>query len=109
MESLDDKAELAEWLTADPALHLYEIGDLDPFFWSHTRWFGQRNVSGRVAAVALIYTGLDPPTVLAFERGGYEEGLRTAAAVPEPSGLVNLTITLVLAAVSSTHRRSRRF
>ena len=68
VERLVDKAELAELLAKDTALHLYEIGDLDPFFWPHTRWFGQRDKTGRVGAVALLYSGMDPPTLLAFER-----------------------------------------
>ena len=52
----------------DTALHLYEIGDLDPFFWPHTRWFGQRRARSRVAAIALLYSGMEPPTLSAFER-----------------------------------------
>ncbi len=68
VERLADKAELAELLATDTALHLYEIGDLDPFFWPHTRWFGQRDARGRVGTIALLYSGMDPPTLLALER-----------------------------------------
>ena len=68
VERLADKAELADLLTTDTALHIYEIGDLDPFFWPHTRWFGLRDARGRVGAIALLYSGMDLPTVLVFER-----------------------------------------
>ena len=68
VEPLADKTTLAEFLETDTLLHIYEIGDLDPFFWPHTRWFGQRDASSRVAAIALIYSGMEPPTLLAFER-----------------------------------------
>ena len=30
------------------------------FFWPHTRWWGQRVGRSRVAAIALIYNGMDP-------------------------------------------------
>ncbi len=48
--------------------------------------------------------------VVAFQDGGYEQGPRPAlAAVPEPNGIGMMVIALVLAAVSSTRRRGRRF
>lgn len=74
VEPLADKAQLAEFLATDTLLHIYELGDLDPFFWPHTRWFGQRDASSRVAAIALIYSGMEPPTLLAFERRNIAAG-----------------------------------
>lgn len=62
------------FLRRDTDLHLYELGDLDPFFWPRTRWIGaERWVgaerSGSLAALAMVYQ--DPAgheTLLLFER-----------------------------------------
>jgi hypothetical protein len=37
--SVHDRTELAAELRKDPALHAYELGDLDDFFWPYTSWF----------------------------------------------------------------------
>ncbi|MEU7918389.1 GNAT family N-acetyltransferase [Micromonospora zamorensis] len=55
-----DRAVLARLLGRDPVLHAYQLGDLDDFFWPYTSWFR----SGE--QVALLYRGVDPPTLLAF-------------------------------------------
>lgn len=59
---LHDRAEIAALLRADPALHVYELGDLDDFFWPHTTWYADP----RRRAVALLYTGAELPTLLAI-------------------------------------------
>lgn len=60
---MHDRDELAELLRRDPALHAYELGDLDDFFWPYTTWYRRDDT------VALLYHGGDPPTLLAFDRG----------------------------------------
>ena len=50
----------------DPGLHVYEIGDLDPFFRPRTRWFGWTGEA--LEAFCLLYTGSTPPTLLALCR-----------------------------------------
>ncbi|MER7457741.1 GNAT family N-acetyltransferase [Micromonospora sp. NPDC126480] len=55
-----DRAVLAELLGRDPVLHAYQLGDLDDFFWPYTSWFR------RGEAVALLYHGAVPATLLAF-------------------------------------------
>lgn len=55
-----DRAVLAGLLGRDPVLHAYQLGDLDDFFWPYTSWFR------RGEQVALLYHGVDPPTLLAF-------------------------------------------
>ncbi|MEV6693772.1 GNAT family N-acetyltransferase [Micromonospora sp. NPDC051196] len=57
-----DRAVLAGLLGRDPLLHAYELGDLDEFFWPYTSWFR------RGEAVALLYHGARPPTLLALAR-----------------------------------------
>ena len=37
---LTDREVLRRFLRGDPALHLYELGDLDPAFWPACRWHG---------------------------------------------------------------------
>ncbi|WP_410809217.1 GNAT family N-acetyltransferase [Micromonospora sp. 067-2] len=55
-----DRAVLADLLGRDPVLHAYQLGDLDDFFWPYTSWFRRGD------QVALLYHGVDPPTLLAF-------------------------------------------
>ncbi len=50
----------------DTYLHLYEIGDLDEFFWSHTAWYAMEE-AGVIAAMVLVYCGTDLPVILALE------------------------------------------
>ncbi|RQW83088.1 GNAT family N-acetyltransferase, partial [Micromonospora globispora] len=55
-----DRAVLAELLGRDPVLHAYQLGDLDDFFWPYTSWFRRGD------QVALLYHGVELPTLLAF-------------------------------------------
>ncbi|MGN9778948.1 GNAT family N-acetyltransferase [Micromonospora sp. H33] len=55
-----DRAVLADLLGRDAVLHAYQLGDLDDFFWPYTSWFR------RGEAVALLYHGAVPATLLAF-------------------------------------------
>jgi ribosomal protein S18 acetylase RimI-like enzyme len=60
-----DRDRLAAFLARDPAIHAYALGDLDDFFWPHTRWFGLEN-AGLLLQVALLYAEHDPPTLIAL-------------------------------------------
>lgn len=64
-----DPRVIERFLRQEPALHVYELGDLDPFFWPHARWFGWSQAGGELSALALLYTGASPPTLLAFAGG----------------------------------------
>ncbi len=49
---LRDRAAIAAVCRRKPSVHVYELGDLDDFFWPHTRWFGlgrRRRASQQVA------------------------------------------------------------
>jgi RimJ/RimL family protein N-acetyltransferase len=69
---LRDRHVLAGSLRRRAAVHAYELGDLDDFFWPRTRWLGWRP-DGRLEQVALLYDEPDPPVLLALadepERG----------------------------------------
>ena len=61
LRSVHDRDELAALLRRDPALHAYELGDLDDEFWPHTTWYR------RGAAVAQVYHGTSLPTLIALD------------------------------------------
>jgi RimJ/RimL family protein N-acetyltransferase len=62
---LQDKKEIARFLRKNVYLHIYGIGDLDDFFWPYTTWYGIKQEE-TLEAVALLYTGLELPVLLAF-------------------------------------------
>jgi ribosomal protein S18 acetylase RimI-like enzyme len=59
---------------------VYELGDLDPFFWPRTRWWGLED-DGELRAIALLYDGGDPPTLLALGRNDHGATARLLTAV----------------------------
>ena len=60
MHALHDRATLEAFFRRDPGLHLYELGDLDDFYWPRTQWFANER------AVALLYCPGDLPVLLAL-------------------------------------------
>lgn len=62
---LHDKREIESFLRRDVYLHIYSIGDLDDFFWPYTTWYGRKD-GDEIRAIALLYTGLPLPTLLAL-------------------------------------------
>lgn len=62
---LHDKRTIESYLRQNPALHVYELGDLDDFFWSRTIWYGLQE-DDYIRALALLYTGGDLPVLLAM-------------------------------------------
>lgn len=62
--SLHDKRAVEAFAREDPFLHLYELGDLDDFFWPHTTWYAlQEGI--RIRRLVLVYADLGIPIVLA--------------------------------------------
>lgn len=51
---LQDKSELEHFLRKNTALNIYQIGDLDDFYWSNTTWYGLKE-NDSLKAVVLIY------------------------------------------------------
>ena len=77
---LHEKEPIEAFFRRSVFLHLYSLGDLDPYFWRHTTWYGL--VDGHdIRAIALLYSGLSQPTLLALgdqnEIPLYRELLRT--------------------------------
>ncbi len=61
---LHEKATIVAYLRRNVDLHLYEIGDLDAFFWPHTLWFADR--VDRPSALCLLYVSQSQPNLLAL-------------------------------------------
>lgn len=66
--SLHDKAEIAAYLRRDTAMNLYALGDLDDEFFRYTTWYASYDDQGAINAYVLIYSGLNPPILLAMNR-----------------------------------------
>ncbi|HEY7344821.1 MAG TPA: GNAT family N-acetyltransferase [Gaiella sp.] len=83
---LRDRGVIAEFCRRRPAVHAYELGDLDDFFWPHTRWLGWRT-DGRLEQLALLYDEPDPPVLLALaeDRGHGMRDLLGEVAANLPS------------------------
>ncbi len=62
---LHDKVEIESFLRGNTPLHLYELGDLDEFFWPYTSWYALQD-KGQIRALALLYVNLELPTLLAI-------------------------------------------
>jgi ribosomal protein S18 acetylase RimI-like enzyme len=62
---LHDRARVEAFLRHDVWLNIYQLGDLDDAFWPHTTWHA-RQQGGEVEALALLYTGLELPCLLAL-------------------------------------------
>ena len=62
---LHDKDRIEHFLRKNCHTNIYSIGDLDNFFWPYTNWYGYE-ANGNIEAIALMYVGLQLPTLLAF-------------------------------------------
>lgn len=80
LQQVHDREVLARMLRRDPQLHVYELGDLDDFFWPYTRWY---RLSGG-EQVAMLYTAPDPPVLLAHSRDTAAAELRRLVAALSP-------------------------
>ncbi len=58
-----DRDALERFFRRDTALNVYQLADLDPWFWPQTCWYGWAP-DAQLEAVALLYTGGAPPALL---------------------------------------------
>lgn len=72
---LHDRAQIGAFLRREAPLHLYALGDLDPFFWPHTLWYGLE-IAGELRQIALGYI-TDELLILHVLGGGPPNELRT--------------------------------
>jgi RimJ/RimL family protein N-acetyltransferase len=85
---ITDKNKLERRLRLAPDLNLYHLGDLDDFFWPDTRWFAR--VDGEeITALALLYSGENPPVLLAIDdRDDGETAALLVDLIPDLPGRV---------------------
>lgn len=65
LERCTNKSELHLFLAANAELQLYGLGDLDPIFWQHTRYYVKREQDTIVAAI-IVYQTTELPIVMAL-------------------------------------------
>jgi GNAT superfamily N-acetyltransferase len=63
IKELRDKTRIETFLRGNCELYVYSIGDLDDFFWPHTRWLAWED-GGEVKDIVLIYSGRELATVI---------------------------------------------
>lgn len=68
LKILHGKNEIFKYLEKCLGLQIYLIGDLDDFFWPKTIWFALKEFD-EIKAIALLYIGMAPPTLLSFYEG----------------------------------------
>lgn len=66
IRSAHDVQAIAEVLRKNSAMNLYSLGDLDPFHFDYTVWYGLEGEDG-LESVALLYLEAQPPTLLLFD------------------------------------------
>ena len=65
IQVITDKARLRAYLARDRGLHMYELGDLDDFFWPSTRWYALDDGTA-LDGVVLLYDAPPLPTIVAL-------------------------------------------
>ena len=58
--SLHDTGEIERYLRQNALIHLYELGDLDAFFWQYTTWYALKE-EDQIQALILLYISVQPP------------------------------------------------
>jgi ribosomal protein S18 acetylase RimI-like enzyme len=112
---LRDRETIAAFCRRRPAVHAYALGDLDDFFWPHTRWLAWEGAGG-IEQLALLYDEPDPPVLLALAEppvtsmgpllAGIEDVLPTSVYAHLTPGLVDaLTPGLVPSTPPVEHRK----
>ncbi|HNV70077.1 MAG TPA: GNAT family N-acetyltransferase [Candidatus Ozemobacteraceae bacterium] len=66
---IHDRKAIAEYLKQHTDLHIYEIGDLDDFFWPHTMWFADA-ATAPFSAMCMLYAAQSQPSLLALGAAG---------------------------------------
>lgn len=59
------RATIASFLKQAPHLRLYELGDLDDFFWPYTTWYALADRDA-IQQLVVFYSGGEVPTLLAL-------------------------------------------
>ena len=68
VKTLSAKDEILAFLQRDRIYAAYAIGDLEPSLFAKCQWFGAEN-DGEIHALALFFTGLNPPALFTMGNG----------------------------------------
>lgn len=79
---LSDKEEILAFLQQDRTYAAYAIGDLEPSLFAHCQWFGAE-YDGEMQALALFFTGLQPPALFIMGNTGGVATILDSALQPE--------------------------
>ena len=83
LQALHDAEAIRAYLNRQPMRHIYELGDLDPFFWPQTVWYGWVDGTA-IEQLALLYVPGGAPVLLthANDAGtGHEQFVQALCAV----------------------------
>lgn len=77
---LTDRAAICAYLQRHVPLHIYQIGDLDDFFWPHTEWWSWPG-EGTTEALALIYHAQSGATLIVLDSDNHSSNLALVRAL----------------------------
>jgi ribosomal protein S18 acetylase RimI-like enzyme len=80
---LTDRSEIARILRRDAALHVYELGDLDDFFWPQTSWHAL--AGARDETLCLVYRHPALPTVISLCADAARDAMRAMLVALAPT------------------------
>jgi ribosomal protein S18 acetylase RimI-like enzyme len=103
MRELADDREILGYLRGDTFLHIYSIGDLDPFYRPRTRYFGFP-AAGALESVFLLYSPGGGHHVL-LAHGGRVEHLGALRPYLPPSFYAHASLPLLPALRGQSHGR----
>lgn len=72
MTEINDKKTIEEFFRKDPGLYVYQLGDLDDFFFKYTKWFAYIH-DGIIRQIIIIYSGTELPVLIAIADDNFQE------------------------------------
>lgn len=82
VRTLTDKEQILSFLQQDRLYAAYAIGDLEPSLFAQCQWFGAED-DGKIQALALFFTGLQPPALFTMGNTDGVTGILASALQPE--------------------------
>ena len=82
IKTLTDKKEILAFLEQDRIYAAYAIGDLEPSLFAQCQWFGAED-AGKLRALALFFTGLNPPALFTMGDGHGVAAILESALEPK--------------------------